>query len=297
VTTAPSALDNTRARSVTAGLTILTLVCFAANSLLSRAALGTGRMDPVSFTTLRIAGGALVLGALARFSGERTSGDRRAWASAITLFLYAIAFSVAYVRISASVGALLLFTAVQFTMIGGGLLAGERPKTLEWFGLSLSICGLIVLTITGLTRPDPLGTLLMLAAGIGWGVYSLRGRHGGSAVRANAAAFACALPLVLCLSAAGAFAGVTRIDAVGLALALACGTLTTGLGYVVWYEALRGLTATRAAIVQLSVPPLAAIGGVVLLGEAFSLRLVVASLLILGGIALAVLGRGRTPVR
>lgn len=274
-------------------LTILAMACFAANSLLNRAALSGGRMDPVSFTTLRLMGGAVLLGLLSRTRGHRPGSGRLAWGSAITLFLYAIMFSLAYVRIPAAVGALLLFTAVQITMIGAGLHAGERPRLVEWTGLSLSIGGLVVLTSTGLTRPDVIGTLLMLGAGVGWGVYSLLGHRGGDAVRVNAVSFVRALPIAMGASAIGAWLGATRLDAVSVVLALTCGALTTGLGYVVWYAALRGLTATRAAIVQLSVPPLAAAGGMLFLGESFPSRLGVASFLILGGIAVAVVGRRR----
>lgn len=276
-----------------AGLTALAMLAFAANSLLCRAALAGGHADAASFTTLRLAGGAVALGLLVRARGSPAPAAGLAWGSAAALFVYALGFSLAYLRIPAGVGALLLFAAVQLTMIGAGLRAGERPRWPEWAGLILSIGGLVVLTRPGLARPDPAGALLMLGAGAAWGLYSLRGRRGGDAVAVNAASFARALPLALAAGALALLLGTTHLDPVGALLALASGGFASGLGYAVWYSALRGLSATRAAIVQLSVPPLAAAGGVVVLGESLSPRLLVASLLILGGIALAVLGHRR----
>lgn len=277
----------------TVGLTALAMIAFAANSLLCRAALVGGHVDAWSFTTLRLVSGALILGILARARPSTRPSNAFAWRSAVALFAYAIGFSLAYLRIPAGVGALLLFGAVQVTMIGAGLRAGERPRVVEWTGLGLSVAGLVVLTRPGLARPDLVGALLMIAAGVAWGVYSLRGRRSADAVMVNAASFARAVPLALCASVLALSLGVTRLDAVGALLAVASGALASGLGYAIWYAALRGLTATRAAIVQLSVPPLAAAGGVLVLGEDFSARLVTASCLILGGIALAVLGSRR----
>jgi drug/metabolite transporter (DMT)-like permease len=277
----------------TAVLTALAMGAFAANSLLCRAALAGGHADATSFTTLRLVAGAAALGLLARARGGPRPGGRLAWGPAIALFAYAIAFSLAYVRIPAGVGALLLFTAVQLTMIGAGLRGGERPPPVEWAGLGLSIAGLVVLTRPGLARPDPAGALLMMAAGVAWGLYSLSGRRSGEPVAANAVSFLCAFPFALGASALAAWTDPPHLDAAGLQLALASGALASGLGYALWYAALRGLTATRAAIVQLAVPPLAATGGVLVLGEAFTLRLVLASVLILGGIALALLARPR----
>jgi drug/metabolite transporter (DMT)-like permease len=269
------------------------MLAFAGNSLLCRAALGGGHADAASFTTLRLCGGALALGLLARARGSPPSPGRFAWGSAAALFAYALGFSLAYRRIPAGVGALLLFAAVQLTMVGVGLRTGERPRALEWVGHALSVAGLLVLTRPGLARPDPLGALLMLGAGTAWGVYSLRGRGRADAVASNAASFARSVPLALGASAIGVSVGVTHVDLVGVGLALGSGAVASGLGYAVWYAALRGLTATRAALVQLSAPPLAAAGGVLLLGESFSPRLLVAGLLILGGIALAALRRPR----
>jgi drug/metabolite transporter (DMT)-like permease len=263
------------------------MIAFASNSLLCRSALDGGHADAASFTTLRLAGGALALGLLARWRGSAPSPAGFAWGSALALFAYAIGFSLAYQRIPAGTGALLLFAAVQLTMVGAGLRAGERPRPLEWAGHALSLAGLVVLTRPGLARPDPAGAVLMLGAGAAWGVYSLRGRGRPDAVAANAASFARSVPLGLGASAIALSVGTLKLDLLGLGLALGSGAVASGLGYAAWYAALRGLTATRAALVQLSVPPLAAVGGVLLLEEAFSPRLLVAGLLILGGIALA----------
>jgi len=280
-------------RLETAGLAAAAMLAFAANSLLCRAALGGLEADAATFTTLRLLSGAGVLALVARVRGMPVPPARFAWASALTLFGYAILFSLAYLRLSAGAGALLLFGAVQLTMITSGLRAGERPRPLEWLGLAVSIGGLVVLTRPGLGRPDPWGAGLMLAAGVGWGLYSLRGRGKGDPVAVNAASFARAIPFALLANVAAAASGVTRLTLAGALLAIASGALASGLGYAIWYAALRELTATRAAIVQLSVPPLAATAGVLFLGEAFSTRLSVASVLILGGIGLAVIGHRR----
>jgi len=280
----------------TAGLTAAAMVAFAANSLLCRAALGGGHADPASFTALRLLGGAAVLGLLARGRGS-VAGRASPWGPAVALFAYAAGFSFAYTRISAATGALLLFAAVQLTMNGAGLLRGERPRPLEWAGLALALTGLVVLARPGLARPDPRGAFLMLVAGVAWGLYSLRGRTAAHAVATNAASFALALPLAIVAVTAAALLGSLRVSSVGVSLALASGVVASGLGYAVWYLALRGLTATRAAIVQLAVPPLAAAGAVVFLGESVSRRLLAASVLILGGIALAVGARRPTTSR
>jgi drug/metabolite transporter (DMT)-like permease/GNAT superfamily N-acetyltransferase len=277
----------------TTALTAVTMMAFAANSLLCRAALAGGHVDATSFTTLRLASGALVLGLLVRARGSPPPGARPGWDSAAMLFVYALAFSLAYVRVPAGTGALLMFAAVQLTMIGAGLRAGERPRALEWAGLATAVAGLLVLTRPGLARPDPAGAGLMLGAGVAWGAYSLRGRRRANAVASNAVSFARAVPLALGASALSALLGATHLALPGVLLALGSGALASGLGYVLWYAALRGLSATRAAIVQLSVPPLAAAGGVLVLGESLSARLLIASVLILGGIALAVAGHRR----
>lgn len=277
--------------SRTAALTMAAMVAFASNSLLCRAALGGGHSDAPSFTSLRLVGGALVLGLLVRSRGSSTVPSGGSWGSAAALFVYAIGFSLAYRHVSAGTGALLLFGAVQVTMLAAGLRAGERPPWREWIGLALSLVGLVALTRPGLAQPDPSGAALMLGAGVAWGVYSLRGRGTRDALGANASNFARSVPFALAGSGAALALATPHVTGAGVALALASGALASGLGYAIWYAALRGLTATQAAIVQLSVPPLAALGGVLLLSEPLTSRLVVAGAAILGGIALAVTAR------
>ena len=276
----------------TAGLAAVAMVAFAANSLLCRAALGAHAVDALTFTSVRLASGALVLALLVR-GRPGSRGGFTAWRLGAALFAYAIGFSLAYTRITAAVGALLLFGAVQATMIGGGLVAGERPRAREWLGLLLALAGLVCLTFPGLTAPDPAGAAFMLAAGVAWGVYSLRARASGEPLAANAASFACSVPLALVAQGVGFWTMPPRVTATGLALAVVSGAVTSGLGYAIWYAALRGLTAAQAAIVQLSVPPLAALGAVALLGEALGARLIVSGAAVLGGIAVAFAARRR----
>lgn len=278
-------------------LTAVTMAAFASNSLLCRAALDGGLSDAASFTTLRLVSGAAVLGLLARGRSPSVATSGGGWVAAAALYAYAIGFSLAYLWIPAGTGALLLFGAVQVTMLAAGLWAGERPRPREWIGLLVSLVGLVALTRPGLAQPDPYGTALMLGAGVAWGVYSLKGRGAPGALAANATNFARTVPLAL-LGSLGALALVPpHVSPPGALLALASGALASGLGYALWYAALRGLTATQAAIVQLSVPPLAAGGGVFLLGEDLTTRLVLAGTAILGGIALAVSGPRRASRR
>lgn len=275
----------------TLGLTAAAMVAFAANSLLCRAALGPGLVDAASFTSVRLLSGALVLALLVRLSG-RTTPVVRDLRAAAALFVYALAFSLAYTRIPAALGALLLFGAVQVTMVGRGLATGERPARAEWAGIVLSFGGLVALTLPGLRQGDPAGALLMIGAGVAWGVYSLLGRSSrGDPLVVNATHFATAVPLALLASLASAGFGAPQVSASGLGLAVASGALASGVGYAIWYAALRGLSSTQAALVQLSVPPLAALGGVLLLGEDVTLRLALSAAAILGGIALAATSR------
>lgn len=282
-------------RPATFGLTAAAMAAFAANSLLCRAALGRGLVDATTFTTLRLASGAVVLLLLARARGRGAGAPRDLLASA-ALFAYALGFSLAYVRIPAALGALLLFGAVQATMIGRGLAEGERPRASEWAGLAVSLAGLAVLTLPGArVGGDPAGSFLMLGAGVAWGVYSLLGRTcGGDPLAANARRFAHAAPMALLASLVAAPLSPPRVTLAGALLAAASGALASGLGYALWFAALRDLTATRAALVQLSVPPLAALGAVAFLGEGLSVRLALAAAAILGGIALAEAGGRRS---
>jgi drug/metabolite transporter (DMT)-like permease len=277
-------------------LTAAAMVCFAGNSLLCRLALRNGAIDPVSFTAVRLGSAALVMTALAWIAGRgRAHGE--SWTSAAVLSGYAIAFSLAYVQIGAGLGALLLFGAVQLTMIGWGLLQGERPGSGQWAGLALAIAGLLVLTHPGVSGAPLTGVGLMLLAGVGWGVYSLRGRRSADPLQTTAANFVRTLPLVALMVAVSMLIERPHLSTPGAAAAVASGALTSGIGYVIWYRALSGLTALQAASVQLTVPVLAAAGGVLFLGEHLTLELVGAAALILGGLAGVILGRGRTAPR
>ncbi len=270
----------------TAVLTCLALIAFAANSVLCRLALGDASIDAASFSTIRLAAGAAALALVLAGRGDRPAGS---WPSALALFLYAVPFSFAYLSLDVGTGALILFGAVQATMIATGLREGERPHRLEWLGLVIAVGGLVYLTSPGLTAPSPGASLLMGAAGIAWGVYSLRGRSADRPIAVTAGNFLLAVPPALAVSLA--FAGGTHLSGRGALLAVVSGAATSGLGYVVWYAALGGLSATRAATAQLAVPVLTALGGVAVLGEPVTLRLVLAAALILGGVALALRGR------
>ncbi len=265
------------------GLTAVAMLAFAANSLLCRLALQQNHIDPASFGAVRLASGALVLACVMRGKRQGRSG-RGDWRAALFLFAYVALFSFAYVSLAAGTGALILFGSVQLTMLAAGLLAGERFTLLGWLGMLSALLGLAVLLLPGAAAPSLAGAVLMAGAGAAWGGYSLRGRGGADPLAATGASFLRAAPLGILLALL--FAARAHADARGVGLAVASGALTSGLGYVVWYAALRHLSALRAAVVQLSVPPIAAFGGVLLLGEAFSLRLGLASLAVIGGIAL-----------
>jgi drug/metabolite transporter (DMT)-like permease len=278
-----------------AALTAAALCCFAGNSLLARAALRSGEIDAASYTVLRLVSGSVVLFALLQLrrarpasSGPAPAARTGSWLSAVALFLYAGPFSFAYLELPAGTGALLLFGAVQVTMIGRGLIAGERPRALEWLGLLVALGGLTWLLLPGLAAPDPLSAALMLAAGGAWGWYSLRGRGAVDPLATTASNFARAVPVtVLC---ALPFLAQMRASPLGAWLAVTSGALASGVGYSLWYSALPSLSRLRAALVQLAVPVIAAASGVLLLGELLTARLVIAAVGIVGGIALAVLG-------
>lgn len=269
-------------------LTSLAMIAFAGNSLLCRVALTNTSIDAASFTTIRLISGALTLWLLARMSRGMRSGSGN-WLSAFALFLYAAGFSFAYQSLPAATGALLLFGAVQATMIGHGLWAGERLRRLQLVGLILALAGLVGLLLPGLSAPPLYGSVMMLGAGVAWGVYSLRGKGAGDPTRVTAGNFLRAVPIAAVLSAI-THEGVS-LDSAGLWYAIASGALASGIGYAIWYTALPALKATNAATVQLSVPVIAALGGIIFLGESVSLRLVLASVAILGGIALVILER------
>ena len=304
-------------------LTLLAMIAFASNSLLCRAALKQTAIDPATLTFVRIFSGAVMLWLILQ-SRRRLIGDRTAsplidsssgwpatpelreggslitdhwslrsgsWASAAALFIYAAGFSFAYVSLSAGTGALLLFGAVQATMILWGFRKGERLDTTQIIGIVVALAGLIVLVFPGISAPSLLGSIFMLAAGIAWGAYSLRGKTASNAAAATTGNFLRAVPFALLVSLI--MLPKTRFDSLGITYAVISGAVTSGLGYVIWYAALPGLKATSAATVQLSVPVLAATGGILLLGESISLRYVIASIAVLGGIALVIIEKQR----
>ena len=282
-------------------LTLSALLCFAGNSLLCRLALRDERIDPVSFTTIRIVAGAATLFFFVRCSwpiGRRRLGIPGSWLSALALQAYAAGFSLAYTQLAAATGAMLLFGAVQVTMIGHALRAGEGLIGSQRIGLCVAIAGLVSLLMPGMATPassrSPLaGALLMLTAGFAWGVYSLRGKNAGDPLQATAGNFIRAVPMAMATSLAMGLAFNWRVnfDAAGAGYAVLSGALTSGIGYAIWYSVLPGLRGTTASIVQLSVPVIAALGGVALLGEPLSTRLVASSTAILIGISLVISNR------
>lgn len=278
----------------TLGLSLLAMLAFAANSLLCRVALRGGHIDAASFGALRLLAAALMLALVLmarrrprRGGGGGGSSSGGDWRSAVLLFAYVACFAFAYVTLAAGTGALILFGTVQLTMCGVGLLRGERFAAGGWCGLALAATGLAVLLLPGVTAPSPQGALLMALAGAAWGGYSLLGRGVADPAATTAGNFMRAVPLGFIPAAV--YAAHLHTDAAGVLLALASGALTSGLGYVIWYAALRGLTSLQAATLQLSVPLLAAGGGVLVLDEAVTARLLLAAVAILGGIALVLL--------
>jgi drug/metabolite transporter (DMT)-like permease len=266
------------------------LIAFAANSVLCRLALGGGSIDAGAFTAIRICSGALALLLLVR--GRTVSLEPQRWPAAIMLFAYAACFSFAYLKLTAGTGALLLFGAVQVTMLAGGLLAGERPAARAWFGWALAFAGLIYLVAPGVEAPPLREAGLMAAAGVAWGVYSLFGRGNADPVSDTARNFVLAAPMSIgLLMATHKISGDANWD--GVAYAATSGALTSGLGYVLWYFALRHITSVSAAIAQLTVPVIAALGGVVVLSEAISGRLAISALVILGGVAIGLSSQKR----
>ncbi|WP_313952943.1 DMT family transporter [Accumulibacter sp.] len=267
-------------------LTSLAMFAFAGNSLLCRAALKHTSIDAASFTTIRLISGAVILLLVVQMKRGTTPG-RGNWLSALALFAYAAGFSFAYVSLPAASGALLLFGAVQATMIGHGIWKGERLRRWQLVGLTLAVGGLVGLLLPGLSAPPLVGSLLMLGAGVAWGIYSLRGKAAGDPTRVTAGNFLRAVPIAAALGLLMLHGA--SIDPAGFWYAVASGALASGIGYAIWYTALPALKATSAATVQLSVPVIAAVGGILFLGEAATLRLLLSSVAILGGIGLVIL--------
>lgn len=288
-------------------LTLLAMIAFASNSLLCRAALKESSIDPATFTFVRIFSGALALCLIISVRKMLTINTTATplvdsfsnsapvtgcsslrygnWISAVALFAYAAGFSFAYTSLSAGTGALLLFGAVQATMILQGLHKGERLNTIQIVGFIVAVTGLVVLVFPGLSAPPLIGSILMLGAGLAWGIYSLRGKERNPA-SVTAGNFVRAVPFAVALSII--FLPWTNYNLAGITYAITSGAVTSGLGYVIWYSALPGLKTASAATVQLSVPVLAATGGILLLGEPITVRYMLASVAVLGGIALVV---------
>lgn len=277
-------------------LTSLALLAFAANSLLCRLALAGKHADPASFNVVRLVSGALVLGAIVMLRNDKSAG-RGNWLSALALFVYAAGFSFAYVGLTASTGALLLFGAVQVTMIGVGLHRGERLRVVQTLGFFSAIAGLLLLLLPGLAAPPLSSSLLMLTAGVAWGIYSLRAKGAGDPTHVTAGNFLRAAPIAIVVTFLMGVSNpiAAQVDRTGLLCAIASGALASGLGYAVWYAALRHLTATLAAALQLSVPVIASIGGIIFLSEQLSETLLIASVLTLGGMGIVIFCRAGTP--
>jgi len=269
-------------------ITALAMIAFAANSVLARLALANADIGPWHFTAIRFVSGALILALIARPAAFKMGN----WGSAAALLLYGALFSYAYIGLAAGTGALILFAAVQITMISGGLLAGERLNLLQWMGAAIAIAGLIYLLAPGISAPPLLTAIMMMGAGIGWGLYSLRGRRAGDPTAQTAGNFMRAALICLLLTPLIFILGPqTPITSKGIIWALTSGIVTSGLGYVIWYMALKDLTAIRAGIAQLTVPVIAAIGGVIFIAEPLTWRFSLTALAVLGGVGIATMTR------
>ena len=291
-------------------LTLIALIAFAANSVLARLGLTIGEIGPWSFSLIRLISGAVMLALLIGFKAGRVEGffnrlkislTQSSWRGAIALLIYAGFFSYAYISLPAGTGALILFAMVQVTMLGGGLIIGERLSALQWAGSALAMGGLVYLLTPNIAPPSPIGAFAMSLSGIGWGVYSLLGRrvklgpksksgpqHGPTSQTAGN--FLRAALLAIFLSGPILMVSPEAMPAAkGTGFAIASGAITSGLGYAIWYMALKSLPSTRAGIAQLAVPPLAAFGGILFLNEPISLRFIIAATLIFSGIILATL--------
>jgi drug/metabolite transporter (DMT)-like permease len=263
------------------------LVAFAFNSILCRMALGSGEADAASFTAVRLASGAMMLALIAASTGKTKKAMKSGhWAAAFFLFLYAIAFSFAYLGLTAGTGALILFGSVQMTIVGAALFKGNRPEKMEWVGLVAALGGLVYLVLPGLSAPPLTASLLMVSAGIAWGFYTIRGKGSKDPLADTAGNFLRSVPMILVV--AFALWPQLQVTRWGFVLAVLSGALASGLGYTVWYASLKYHTPTQTAVLQLSVPVIAAVLGVTILNEQPTSRLLVSSILILGGIGMTV---------
>lgn len=277
-------------------ITVSALVAFAANSVLCRFALGTGIIDAAAFTSIRLIAGAVVLCLIILLrTSHRQHNSKGSWFASFMLFTYAITFSYAYIDLDTGIGALILFGAVQISMICFSIMRGNRLKITEWCGVVIACVGLVYLVLPGISTPSALGFLLMTTAGCAWGVYTLIGRGSVNPLADTVYNFLRTLPLVIILVIITY--STFHFTVQGVALAAVSGGITSGLGYTIWYTALRDLTATQAAVAQLSVPVIAALGGVIFMEELITLRLSISSIMILGGIFLVVIGPSLTHQR
>lgn len=271
-------------------LTGLALIAFAANSVLCRLALGNEAIDASSFTVIRLLSGAIVLCLIIVTTQKNTAASTKGgWTASFMLFLYAITFSYAYISLDTGTGALILFGSVQITMILLSLVSGTRLHLAEWIGVALAFTGFFYLILPGVTAPSTTGFLLMATAGIAWGIYTLKGRGSKNPLMDTAYNFFRTIPLVILLVIATI--NNTNYSSEGILLAVVSGGITSGIGYTIWYIALGGLSSTQAAVLQLSVPVIAAFGGIIFVSEAIAFRLIISAIMVLGGILMVVLGK------
>lgn len=280
----------------TAFLTCLALIAFAGNSVLCRLALGEEQIDATSFTSIRLASGVLTLLAILLLTRSKSVSSRGSWSGAVMLFIYAATFSFAYITLETGTGALILFAAVQITMILAAILKGQKLRLLEWLGLALAFGGFIYLVLPGASSPSIMGFLLMTVSGIAWGLYSLKGKTSHNPLSDTAFNFTRTLPFVVMLVAVAFFMPNDTQDTFslsyeGVILAIISGSLASGVGYSLWYAALRALSSVQAAVLQLSVPLIAALGGLFIANEPLTVRFLIASLLVLGGTLMVILNK------
>jgi drug/metabolite transporter (DMT)-like permease len=269
--------------------TSLALIAFAANSVLCRLALGGEAIDAAGFTSIRLLSGALVLLCILKLSGHTKATTKGSWSAAFLLFLYAATFSFAYLTLNTGTGALILFGSVQITIILRSLFSGNRLLPIEWLGVAIAFSGIVYLVLPGVTAPSLAGFSLMTSAGIAWGLYTLKGRDTKYPLSDTSYNFMRSVSFAIILALF--FLKNAHLSHLGILLAIISGGITSGIGYTLWYTALRGITATQAAVVQLSVPVIAGFGGVVFVSEQISLRLTFSALLTLGGILMVILVR------
>jgi drug/metabolite transporter (DMT)-like permease len=270
----------------------LALIAFAANSVLCRLALGESAIDASTFTIVRLLSGAIVLTvilSISKLNSNSNSSTKGSWPASIALFIYAITFSFAYVTLDTATGALILFGSVQVTMILMSMFSGNRLHISEWFGMALAFTGFVYLILPGVTTPSVIGFFLMTVSGIAWGIYTLKGRGSKNPIMDTAFNFLRTLPFVIILAIITI--KYAHYSSEGILLAVLSGSIASGIGYMIWYTALSGLSVTQAAVLQLLVPVIAAVGGVIFVSESISFRLTVSSAMILGGILMVVLGR------